>query len=90
MRIKFGQFVFRTSGAVALVAAACFVPLAPAQNPDTMMPEQSEAKGKQILHDLINGLGGPGYLGVRESECSGRRALFGHSGDLTGYIDFND
>src|SRR5256884_9419307 len=26
----------------------------------------------------------------RESECTGRRALFGHSGDLTGYISFND
>jgi hypothetical protein len=90
VRMKLGQFMFRTSGAVALVAAVCFVPLAHAQNPDTMMPEQSEAKGKQILHDLINGLGGPGYLEVRESECSGRRALFGHSGDLTGYIDFND
>ena len=90
MRMKLGQFVFRTSGTVALVAAACFIPLAPAQNPDTMMPAQSEAKGKQILHELINGLGGPGYLEVRESECWGRRALFGHSGDLTGYIDFND
>jgi outer membrane lipoprotein-sorting protein len=90
VRMKLGQFMSRTSGAVALVAAVCFVPLAHAQNPDTMMPEQSEAKGKQILHDLINGLGGPGYLEVRESECSGRRALFGHSGDLTGYIDFND
>lgn len=88
--MKLGQWMFRSSGAVTLVAAACFVPLAPAQNPDTMMPEQSEAKGKQILHDLINGLGGPGYAEVHESECSGRRALFGHSGDLTGYIDFND
>jgi hypothetical protein len=90
VRIILGQFVLRTSGAVVLAAAFCFVPLALAQNPDTMMPEQSEAKGKQILHDLINGLGGAGYLGVRESECSGRRALFGHSGDLTGYIDFNE
>ena len=90
MRIILGQFVLRTSGAVVLAAAFCFVPLALAQNPDTMMPEQSEAKGKQILRELINGLGGPGYSQVRESECSGRRALFGHSGDLTGYIDFND
>lgn len=55
-----------------------------------MMPEQSEAKGKQILRDLIAGLGGPGYTEVRESECSGLRALFGHSGDLTGYINFTD
>lgn len=73
-----------------LFVAACFASPAAAQNPDTMMPEQSEAKGKQILRDLINGLGGPGYTEVRESECSGRRALFGHSGDLTGYINFND
>lgn len=90
MRMKLRSFALRISGAVALGAAVCFVPFAQAQNPDTMMPEQSEAKGKQILHELINGLGGPGYLEVRESECSGRRALFGHSGDLTGYIDFND
>jgi hypothetical protein len=90
VRMKLGQFVFRTLAAAALFAAVWFVPLAHAQNPDTMMPEQSEAKGKQILRDLINGLGGPGYSQVRESECSGRRALFGHSGDLTGYIDFND
>jgi len=88
--MKLGRWVLRTSAAVALFAAVGLVPLARAQNPDTMMPEQSEAKGKQILHELINGLGGRGYLDVRESECSGRRALFGHSGDLTGYIDFND
>jgi hypothetical protein len=75
---------------IVLLATACLAPRAGAQNPDTMMPEQSEAKGKQILRDLINGLGGPGYTEARESECSGRRALFGHSGDLTGYIDFND
>jgi len=61
-----------------------------AQNPDTLMPEQSAAKGKQILDELINGLGGRGYTDVRESECSGRLATFGHDGGLMGYIDFND
>ncbi len=90
MRVKGGKLGFRTLGAVTLIAAACFVPRSQAQNPDTMMPEQSEAKGKQILRDLINGLGGPGYMEVRESECTGRRALIGHSGDLTGYVSFND
>lgn len=90
MRVKGSLVVLRILGAVALIAAACLIPCSQAQNPDTMMPEQSEAKGKQILQALINGLGGPGYLEVRESQCSGRRALFGHSGDLTGYIDFND
>jgi hypothetical protein len=55
-----------------------------------MMPEQSAAKGKQILSDLINAFGGPGYTEVRESQCQGRRALFGHSGDVTGYIQFTE
>jgi hypothetical protein len=70
--------------------AALLAPIASAQNPDTMMPEQSVAKGKQILAELINGLGGSGYTEVRESECQGRRALFGHDGGLVGYIDFHD
>ena len=75
-----------------LMLAGCtaFASGASAQRPDTMMPEQSVAKGKQILSELINGLGGPGYAEVRESLCQGRRALFGHNGELTGYIDFND
>jgi outer membrane lipoprotein-sorting protein len=83
--MKFAQLV----GCVFLVAFF-LAPIAAAQNPDTMMPEQSIAKGKQILADLINGLGGPGYTEVRESECQGRRAIFGHDGGLTGYIDFRD
>ena len=75
-----------------LILAGCmaFASGASAQRPDTMMPEQSAAKGKQVLSQLINGLGGPGYSEVRESLCQGRRALFGHNGELTGYIDFND
>ena len=35
------------------LAAACLVPRAGAQNPGNMMPDQSEAKGRQILRDLI-------------------------------------
>jgi len=75
---------------IALIAGCFLAPRAAAQNPDTMMPEQSVAKGKQILSELINALGGPGYTEVRDSLCQGRRALFGHNGELTGYIDFND
>jgi len=74
----------------ALAAFAFLASSAAAQNPDTLMPEQSVAKGKQILAELINGLGGPGYTEVRESECNGRRAVFGHDGGLIGYINFND
>jgi len=90
VRMILDHFCRGIAAAALLVAAAFFVPRAAAQNPDNMMPEQSEAKGKQILRDLVAGLGGPGYTEVRESECSGLRALFGHSGDLTGYITFND
>jgi len=76
--------------AVILIASAVFAPHASAQNPDTMLPEQSVAKGKQILADLINGLGGPGYTEVRESQCQGRRVSFGHNGEPTGNIEFVD
>lgn len=90
MRIRPDHFCRGVAAASLLLAAVLFAPLVVAQNPDNMMPEQSEAKGKEILRDLIAGLGGAGYTEVRESECSGLRALFGHSGDLTGYITFND
>ncbi len=63
---------------------------AAAQNPETMMPEQSAAKAKQLIQQLIEGLGGKAFLGVRESDCEGRLAQFGHNGDLTGYINFRD
>lgn len=90
MRMKLGQLRWAIAVAGVLAAAVFLAPREAAQNPDNMMPEQSEAKGKQILRDLIAGLGGPGYTEIRESECSGRRALFGHSGELTGYINFDD
>jgi len=83
--LRFSKFA-----AVILIAGAFIVPSASSQRADTMMPEQSVAKGKQILSDLTNALGGPGYTQVRESQCQGRRALFGHNGALTGYIDFID
>jgi len=85
VRLKFFKFA-----AVILIAGALIVPSALSQRADMLTPEQSIAKGKQILSDLINALGGPGYTQVRESQCQGRRALFGHNGALTGYIDFID
>jgi len=75
---------------IGLLLGALAIASASAQRADTMLPEASAAKGKAILRDLINGLGGPGYTDVRESQCEGRRALFGHSGDLTGFINYID
>ncbi|HYA96709.1 MAG TPA: hypothetical protein VEH49_01340 [Methylomirabilota bacterium] len=73
-----------------LVLLLCGMLPAAAQNPETLLPEQSTAKAKEILAKLIEGLGGPGYANVRESQCQGRRAVFGHDGGLTGYIEFDD
>lgn len=86
MRVKCVQFAV----VMLLVAGAVSAPGALAQRADSMMPEASVAKGQEILRDLVNGLGGAGYTEVRESLCQGRRALFGHNGQLTGYIDFAD
>ncbi len=72
------------------MTVALLAPLAGAQNPDMMTPEASEAKGKQILKQLIAALGGQAYVNERTSECNGRFAQFGHNGDLTGYIEFKE
>jgi outer membrane lipoprotein-sorting protein len=85
--VRLTRFKF---AALILIASAFIAPSALSQRADMLMPEQSTAKGKQILSDLINALGGAGYSQVRESQCQGRRALFGHNGALTGYIDFID
>jgi outer membrane lipoprotein-sorting protein len=73
-----------------LLIGGAYAPAVKAQNPDTLMPEESAAKAKHILQQLIDALGGQTYLNVHESECEGRLAQFGHNGDLTGYEDFRD
>jgi outer membrane lipoprotein-sorting protein len=85
VRLRFAQLA-----AISFMALFLIVPSAHGQRADTMMPEESAAKAKQILRDLINALGGPGYTEVRESDCQGRRAVFGHNGEMTGYIDLVD
>jgi len=74
--------------ALAALLAASSARHVRAQNPDNMMPEERAAKGKQILDQLITALGGPTYLDIRESNCEGRLAQFGHSGEMTGYTNF--
>jgi outer membrane lipoprotein-sorting protein len=77
-------------GILAVSALLAALPAQPgrAQNPDSMMPEERTAKGKQVLDQLITALGGPTYLDIRESNCEGRLAQFGHAGELTGYTNF--
>jgi len=73
-----------------LLAGAALALSAGAQNPDSLMPEQSAAKAKQILSDLVNARGGAGYTQATEGECQGTRAQFGHNGAVLGYVGFTE
>ncbi|HEV7968972.1 MAG TPA: hypothetical protein VGP19_15445 [Candidatus Acidoferrales bacterium] len=70
-------------------AWACGTPATagPAQE---MLPEQSAAKAKQLLQQVIAALGGEAYLNVRDSQCDGRTAEFGTAGTLMGFTLFRD
>jgi hypothetical protein len=89
VRLRFAKRATR----FALVATT-FVLLcagsASAQSADTLMPEASTAKAKQILQQLIDAFGGPTYLDIKDSDCEGRLARFGHNGELSGYTNFKD
>jgi hypothetical protein len=74
---------------IALGALLCAGSV-PAQNPDTLTPDASAAKAKQILQQLIDAFGGPTYMDIRDSNCEGRLARFGHNGELSGYTNFKD
>ena len=97
MRIKFANI----ATVLLLALAATFfmsgfasanpkIRLAAAQNPDTMMPEASATKAKQILAQMLDAMGGQAYMHVREMQCSGRLSHFGHNNDLTSYLEFKD
>ena len=98
MRLSFARFV---RGGLAMCAAAClcaptwvvrpaFGTTMPQVRPDSLSPEASTAKAKQILAQLIQGLGGRTYLAVRDSDCTGRSSQFGLAGDLMGFVVFHD
>jgi len=61
-----------------------------AQDPNSMMPEESAAKAKQLIQAAVQALGGAAYLNVRDVTCTGRLSQFGHSGNLSGYAKFVD
>ncbi len=90
MRLKFAEMRnwIRACGSCCLRALRANS--AVAQNPDTLTPEASTAKAKQILQQLIDALGGPTYMDIRDSDCEGRLARFGHNGELSGYTNFKD
>ncbi len=85
MRMKFVRLAM-----TLLLLCPAFAGRANAQNPDTMTQEQSVAKAREILAQLIDALGGASYTEVHERACEGRRANIGHAGELAGYVEFKD
>ena len=83
---------------VKLVASIVFVfllasadaPRVLAQNPETMMPEASASKAKQLLAQMIDAMGAYAFMNYTESQCSGRVSQFGHNSDLTSYLEFKE
>jgi outer membrane lipoprotein-sorting protein len=75
---------------VALLAGVLVSGSASAQNPETMMPEASATKAKQILAQMLDAMGGQNYLHVRELQCTGRKSEFGHNNALTSYLEFKE
>ncbi len=73
-----------------LIIAASSASVSRAQNPDDVLPAPSAAKAKAILAQAVTALGGPAYLNLRNSDCTGRAAQFEHSGAVGGYIQFHD
>jgi len=86
------RLIFRVTMGVVLVfgLAAALEKSAKAQPGQELMPEQSAAKAKAVLQQVITKLGGSAYLNVRDSDCEGRVAQFGSSGDLSGFTPFRD
>ena len=74
---------FRAAAYLGLLLAltAAGGELAGARPGQEMLPEQSAARAKQILQQVIGALGGQVFLTVRDTDCEGRIAQFGSSGE---------
>jgi hypothetical protein len=86
------RLILRAAACLVFVlglATACGKPVA-AQPGQELLPEQSAAKAKSILQQVIAALGGRAYLEVRDFDCDGRLAQYASNGDLAGFAPFHD
>jgi hypothetical protein len=75
---------------LVLVAACTFGTIARAGQSQELPPEESSAKGMQVLQTVIAALGGQAYLNVHDMQCDGRTAQFGTAGTLMGFTLYRD
>lgn len=87
MRVTFRTVTF--SAVVLALAWACAGITTPAHAQE-MLPDQSAAKAKQLLSQVIGAMGGQAYLNVHDTQCDGRIAQFGTAGTLLGFSLFHD
>ncbi|HET9400740.1 MAG TPA: hypothetical protein VFO34_07295 [Candidatus Acidoferrales bacterium] len=85
-----GAFISAFALAAVWISAPALSARSQQDNPVTMSPDANSAKARALLQQMVAALGGDAYLKVRDSDCTGRRANFGLSGDLTGYILFHE
>jgi len=77
LRIIFSGVKIRLTVVMLAAGVLLSAPRTRAQNPDTIPADVSAAKSKELFRQAIEGLGGAAYLGVRDSDCSGRLSQFG-------------
>jgi hypothetical protein len=86
------RLILRVTACVGLMLglAAAYGKPAKAQPGQEMLPEQSAAKAKQVLQQVISVLGGQAFLNVHDTDCEGRVAQFGSNEALMGFTPFRD
>jgi hypothetical protein len=86
------RMILRAAGCLVLILGLAMVreKSVAAQPEQELLPEQSAAKAKAVLQQVIAALGGRAYLDVRDSDCEGRIAQFESSGGLAGSAPFHD
>jgi hypothetical protein len=85
--IRSARFAAVILAGLSLASAAT---VASAQDDQYLMPEQSEAKARELIRRAVEALGGSAYLNVRDVTCTGRISTFDHSGETTGFGKFID
>ena len=79
-----------TFSAVLLALSWACAGIATPARAQEMLPDQSAAKAKQLLAQVIGAMGGQAYLNVHDTQCDGRIAQFGTAGTLLGFSLFHD